>query len=139
MKNAIVIAIKTSKDEDILGYYAGDSEETEVNKRCVIIYKPLCIRIISNVISGKAVAQYVTYPYFQYGGSLVTIPYDNILTKDVASEFFTMFYTRALGEYMVSEDEIHDRYTKLFEKRDFDEIMSETDSIFIDQKSEHKQ
>lgn len=135
----IIIVLKTKSDEDVIGFYMGDLEKTDTSESAIMVYRPLCIKLIEKIVNNTVLHQYVTYPYFQYGSKVVTIPHSEIITKDKADPFFVTFYERALGQHIVKEDEIHSGYTKYFEKQDLAEIMEKTDSLYIEQPTEYKQ
>ena len=134
-KEAVVIAIKTKDGQDILGFYIGDSGE-ETEERSMILYRPILINPTTYLVHGSQVHTYATSLYFQFGSGVSYIPYDNIVIKDVASEFFSSFYVRAVGELIAKSSMINDSYSKFYEKQDLSDIMENTDSMYFEQTSE---
>lgn len=133
-KKAIVVAIKNKDGNDILGYHLGDSEYA--GEPCMVLYRPIFIQQSVHLVDKIPVTTYATTMYFRYGNHAVNIPYASIECHDLASEFFTLFYSRSIGDLIAREEELHNRYMKFYVNNDIKEAMENTDSIFVDFKSQ---
>lgn len=141
MKPKIVITLKLKSGEDLIGYYLGEEEESDINQKSVCIYRPIKIKQIHFTVDGYTSNgfNYASDLYSLYGSPMVLIPYSNILTRDVASPFFEIYYERSMGELLALEDKIQDNYIKAYQKQDLREVMKNTDSIYVEQETEHLQ
>lgn len=126
----IIVALKT-KEGDVLGFYLGESEETETTERGMILYRPVFIEPSTRFFNGKPIYSYDTTSYFEFGSQKVTIPYSRILHHDVASDFFTVFFLENIGEIIAKQDMVNEGYLKYYENRMMKEAMQDTDSVYV--------
>lgn len=136
-QKTIVMTVKMKNGTNLLGFYFGEEENTEDPR--IILYRPIIIKLVTYSLHGKTVNAYVTDQYFQYGSGMVSIPYSEIFHQDIASEFFTSFYIRSASDLSMMEEELHDSYTRFFLAADIKVVLENTDSIYIDTKSEYTQ
>lgn len=136
-----VVALRLKTGEDILGFFCGDSFPDEESKQepAIILYQPILVKLATIVVHGIPVSAYVTDLYFNYGDAVVAIPFSAIVTRSEASKFFDTFYPRALGELLDKEYELQDSYLKFYHESDLRDIMSGTDSMYIDVATDHLQ
>ena len=135
---ATVIAIKLKDGNNILGWYCGESDSEEYNPY-VVLYRPIYIKAYSHFVGEKQITHYGTSSYFQYGSQMVSIPNSEIMCRDIASEFFSLFYAQSIGDIIATEDDVADSYLKFFEKRNTKEAMENTDSILVTHTTEFMQ
>jgi hypothetical protein len=138
---SIVLSLRTSLGEDILGYYCGETEKDDSFEKCVILYRPVKIKeqLYQYQKTGKIVTQYVTNLYLPFGSSMVYIPYSQILNRSEASVFFDIFYKKTLGELIATEEDAQAAYLKFWNDQDTADAMSDTDSILVTADSEYLQ
>ncbi len=137
---AVVIALKNKDGHDILGYYLGESTiDDGAHEPCIILYRPIYVHQSVQLIKNIPVTSYATSMYFRYGTQAVNIPYSHILCYDQASEFFTLFYTRSIGDLIAREENVNESYLKFFINKDIKEAMKNTDSLFVDHTTEFLQ
>lgn len=131
------MAIKMKDGTNLLGFYYGESEDGSR----IVLHKPVTIKMMTYTLNGsiKPIHAYNTDSYFRYGGSAVSIPYSEITTHDIASEFFTVFYVRSLSDLTYAEDVLNASYIKFFYDSDIRDAMGDTDSILVDNTSEYAQ
>jgi len=134
-----VAAIKLTDDNDILGFFLGESPAQEGIESSIILYRPIYIIQKNHIFNEVPVTSYLTSMYFRYGSHVVHIPYSKIVTHDEASEFFSMFYKRSIGDLIAREENVHASYIKFFDKQDTKDLMSDTDSLLIPSTSEFLQ
>lgn len=136
---AVTLKLKTG--EDIIGYYLGEVEESDINRKSISLYRPIKIRQlqIKSVANSAPSFVYVSDLYSLYGGKQVNIPYSEIVTRDVADPFFVVYYERSLGGLVALEDSIQETYIKAYQKQDLQEIMKNSDSVYMDINSEFLQ
>lgn len=141
MDNMKVVALRLKSGEDVLGFFCGDSfpEEDTYQESAILLYQPMLIKLATYSVYNKPVEAYVTDLYFSYGDPVVAIPFSSIITRSEASEFFTLFYVRTLGQLLDKENTLQEKYLKFFETSDLADIMGETDSMYIETESEHLQ
>ena len=140
-KDAIVVTVRLKNGADILAYYCGVTEPTEHLEKGLMLYRPIYIKQVGYRIRGSEtpVFSYETDLYSLYGPSIITIPLSEISFHDVASEFFTMYYGRNIGNIIAREDMIQEAYIKFMTEKDELEAMGDTDSMLIRIKSEYLQ
>jgi hypothetical protein len=130
-KDAVVITLTLKGGENLLGYYCGEAEATAELQASVLIYRPITISEVVYLVNNSPVRSYHTNLYCPYGGSLITIPYSDVTHRDIASEFFTMFYPRTLGELLMKEEALQKSYIDLYEYQNDSVILENTDSILL--------
>jgi hypothetical protein len=128
-----VVAVRLKSGEDLLGFFCGDSfpEEDSKQESAILLYQPILIKLATFSVHGTPVNTYITDMYFTYGDPVVAIPFSATITRSEASEFFTLFYSRTLGELLDKENTLHESYLKFFNDSDLAEIMRNTDSVFV--------
>lgn len=141
LKNLKCAAVKLKSGKDLLGFFCGNSDpDEELNvPPAIILYRPIEIKLVTYSLHGKPINSYLTDLFFTYGSELVAIPFSEILTHSEASDFFTLFYARSIGDLMANEHDLHDSYIKFFEDSDLRYIMKNTDSIHVESGSEFLQ
>ena len=135
-KKIYVVCLKTTDGDDILGLYMGENDENELDPS-IILYRPIYIKPVSYASNGMLVNTYATKHYFNYGSNVSNIPYSKILNRDLASDFFSVFYTKSIGELICEEEKINKSYTDLYEYQNLEIVMEETDSIYCEHISEY--
>jgi hypothetical protein len=139
-KEPIVIYLKLKSGEDILGFYGGEMEAEAGMDASIIMMRPLKIKqIVQRHPTGLPVFSYTADLYSLYGTSITCIPHSNVLTRDIASEFFSVYYQRTLGDLLVMEERIQESYVKMWDREDVRTAMGETDSMYMDVECEYKQ
>lgn len=134
-----VIAIKTVSGEDVLGFYAGEIELDYTGELAMMVYRPIKIELISTYHEGGVSSNYFPKFYFPYGEVLTPIPYRIIAHQELANPFFTRMYRKFLGDMIVFEETRQEKITKAYDLQEFKEAMRNTDSVFINSKSEYLQ
>jgi hypothetical protein len=134
-KKTLVMAVKMKDGTNLLGFYYGESEDGSR----IVLHKPITIKLVTYAVANKPIHAYTTDPYFQYGGSAVSLPYTDITHHDIASDFFTLFYIRSLSDLTYAEDVLAASYIKFFYDSDIRAAMSNTDSILVNCESEYAQ
>ena len=134
----IVVTTKLKSGDDIIGLYAGETDESGSDKS-LVLYRPIKIRQVSYDIYGKTVFSYASDFYSLFGAALVTIPYSNILCKSVVPEFFKIYYAKALQDLMLIDSKIQESYLSFYAQQELKELLADTDSIFIDTHSDYVQ
>jgi hypothetical protein len=90
-------------------------------------------------VNNSSIPVYDTELYFRYGSKVVAIPFDQIVTRSPASEFFAVFYVRQIGSLIAEENDRNLEYLKFFESIDIKNAMGETDSMLIKTDTEYMQ
>ena len=126
-----VVALRLKDGSDILGFYCGECEKTELFEDSIILYRPIYISPHSNVINGVTLYTYSSSLYFRFGSQMIHMPYSNILHHDIASDFFTQLFFENIVDLMSHEDIINDAHSKFYERRAVKDAMKDTDSILL--------
>ncbi len=134
----IVVTVKLKSGEDIIGLYAGETDESGSDKS-LVLYRPIKIRQVSYNVYGKTVFSYASDFYSLFGTSLVTVPYSNVLCKSVVPEFFKIYYAKALQDLLPIDSKIQESYLAYYAKEELKELLADTDSIFVDTHSDYVQ
>jgi hypothetical protein len=134
-----VVALRTKDGADILGYYCGESDKSEMFGDSIILYRPIYVAPLTNIIKGTPLFTYSASLYFRYGSQVVHMPYSNILHHDIASEFFTSYYFETIGDLIAHDDHVAESHIKFYQRRAIKEIMQSTDSILVECTSEFSQ
>lgn len=132
-KEAIVITLKLKTGEDILGFYCGESDEDTGLEPSILLMRPIKVKQQVQQIQGTniPVFSYMGDLYSLYGSPLTYIPYSLIVTRDVASDFFSLYYQRTLGNLLALEDRIQESYISSYDMQDVSAAMGDTDSIYV--------
>jgi hypothetical protein len=137
--DSIVLSIRTKYGENLMGYYVGEGKQKLSGKASVILYRPISIQHVEYMSNGKRFHNYTHTFYFPFGGSMVEILHDDIRNSEMADEFFSLYYSRALGEHLVAQEVLHMNIIDYYERTDLAEAMANTDSLYFGQTSEFKQ
>jgi hypothetical protein len=138
---SIVVALKLKNGQNILGYFLEDSQG-DIDSgiaSATLLYQPMCINLVSYSVNNSSIPVYDTELYFRYGSKVVAIPFDQIVTRSPASEFFAVFYVRQIGSLIAEENDRNLEYLKFFESVDIKNAMGETDSMLIKSDTEYVQ
>jgi hypothetical protein len=134
-----ILAIKKNDGTNILGYYLED-DITKVGEEFVVLYQPITVSSVTYSTNNTNIRTYMGNPYFMYGETgIVTIPLKDVVHRDIASDFFKLYYVRTLDEILALEKATQDSYMEFYIKADIKNIMKNTDSIFVDISNEYKQ
>lgn len=140
-KDAIVLSIRTKYGENLLGYYVGDNVNKLSGAATVILYRPIIVKYIEYHNQGKIFQNYEHAFYFPFGGPMVEILVSDIRHSDVATDFFSMYYAKILGEEIVNEERLQNRIIAFYEEMNVRDVMAEakSDSMYMKVVSEHLQ
>ena len=78
--------------------------------------------------NGKLFHNYEHNLYFPFGGTMVEILHDDIRNSEMASDFFSMYYTKVLGEHMVQEETLQKSIIEHYENKNTYDVMEEAGS-----------
>lgn len=131
-----VIVLKNKDGTDFLGYSLGEVPQDEGKEKQILLFKPIMIIPVWNM---GMVVGYTASLHFPYGCGVVAFPESNVSMVDNASPFFELFYTRSLGRLTAQFDIIENKILESYMAEDIREVMSETDSVFVDVKTPHLQ
>lgn len=134
-----IVAIRTKDGADLLGFYCGESDKTELFEHSITLFKPIYISPMTSKIGNTTLHTYSASLYFRYGSGVVHMPYSHIRHHDLASPFFTKFYFENIGDVVAYEDNINTSHVKFYERRDIKEAMRGTDSILVESMSQYIQ
>ena len=104
-----------------------------------MLYRPIYITQKNHLFNDVPVTSYLTSMYFRYGSNVVHIPYSKIVTHDEASDFFSMFYKRSIGDLIAREENVHGMYIDFFDRQDMKDAMKDTDSLLVPSTSDFSQ
>jgi hypothetical protein len=135
----IVVTLKLKSGYDLLAFYGGEGEESDTIGRSIIVYRPIWIKEVMTSYKDQYVPKYLSDFYSNYGGPLVAIPYAHIITRDVASEFYSIYYQKVIGDLLVADEKLQASYRKYFTYLDEKEVMGSTDSFLVHQETEFVQ
>lgn len=132
-KDSVVLSLRTKYGENLLGYYVGDSINKVSELPTVVLYRPIRINYIEYVNQGKMLQNYEHTFYFPFGGPLVEVLQADIINSDTASDFFSFYYAKILGEEIVNEERLQNRIISFYEHLEIRDILKEnnTDSFYI--------
>jgi len=105
-EDAVVLSVRTKYGENLLGFYVGENKQKLSGKDSVILYRPISIQYVEYFQNGKPFHNYNHNLYFPFGGTLVEILHEDIRNSEMANEFFSMYYTKILGEHIVNEENL---------------------------------
>lgn len=100
-----VIALKTKKGDDILGYYAGDMTMAFNDERAMVLLRPVKIDTVFTPGPNGLKTIYVPSLYFPFIDTAFPIPVSSIVQQGMANPFFTKLYKSVVSELIVAEDD----------------------------------
>lgn len=140
MSKQKIVTVKLKSGEDLIGLSGGIIEDDAHGETCLSLMRPIKIkRHIRYTESGYPVFSYVSDLYSLYGSVMTCIPMSIVASIDIASEFFSVYYNRTLGELLVIEERIQEVYIDMYENDDIKSAMEGTDSIYLKVESSYLQ
>lgn len=132
-KESVVLALKTKRGENILGFFCGEAENPFTKEPSFLLYRPIMVNHINYAQNGGKYHNYISDFYFPYGDRVVRFNQKDVISLDQASEFFSRYYKRVLGEHIVDEEKLQNRIDDMYENKDIAEILAErkSDSFYI--------
>ena len=127
-EDSVVLSVRTKYGENLIGFYVGESKQKLSGKDSVILYRPISIKYVEYVNNGRPFHNYIHEFYFPFGGHLVEILHEDIRNSEMSSEFFSMYYTKILGEHIVHEENLQSSIAKHYDDKNIRDVMEETES-----------
>lgn len=137
---AVVCSLKLKNGDNILGYFVGEQENAITNELSLNVFKPIRMIVTTNTYpNGSICTNYVPQFFAPFGSPIVLFAMTDILHYDIASPFYSRLYSKVLGEMIVYEEEREARINKAFDAQELKDLLSKTDSIYINQSSDYLQ